>query len=120
MDSTPDPPMTTPPNVRRGIGLILVAALGIVAKNTGTKVSGLADGQMQLVFHRGVMGQGLLVPSRLLTRLRAMLRPRRIGGHLVRMVIGNLGWGYCFLGLHPAVRQNLDKFGVGRIFQRVS
>ena len=59
MDSTPDPPMTTPPNVRRGIGLILVAALGIVAKNTGTKVSGLADGQMQLVFHRPGVARAL-------------------------------------------------------------
>ncbi len=99
--------MTTPSNVSRGIVLILVATLGIVFMNTCAKMSSSAYGPVQMVFYRGVVALGLLVPYMLLTRPRSVFKPRRIGIHLVRAVIGNLGvalvfWAYALLPMADA------------------
>ena len=99
--------MTTSSNARRGIVLILVATLGIVCMNTCAKMSSSAYGPVQMVFYRGVVALGLLVPYMLLTRPRSVFKPRRIGIHLVRAVIGNLGvalvfWAYALLPMADA------------------
>ncbi len=99
--------MTTPSNVSRGIVLILVATLGIVLMNTCAKMSSSAFGPVQMVFYRGVVALGLLVPYMLLTRPRSVFKPRRMGIHLVRAVIGNLGvafvfWAYALLPMADA------------------
>ncbi|MDJ0723395.1 MAG: DMT family transporter [Desulfobacterales bacterium] len=99
--------MTAARHLRRGIGLILVATLGIVLMNACAKMSSLACGPVSMVFYRGVVALTLLVPYMLLTRPLSVFRPRRIGVHLVRAMIGNLGvafvfWAYALLPMADA------------------
>ncbi len=99
--------MAARPDISRGIALILVATLGIVLMNTCAKMSSLAYGPVQMVFYRGMVALGLLVPYMLLTRSRSVFKPRRIGIHLVRAVIGNPGvafvfWAYALLPMADA------------------
>ena len=48
--------------VTKGIGLILIATLGIVLMNTCAKMGGLSHGPIEMVFYRGMVALGLLVP----------------------------------------------------------
>lgn len=99
--------MTAPSNFSRGMVLILVATLGIVLMNACAKMSSLTYGPVEMVFYRGVVALGLLLPYMLLTQPRSVFRPQRIGVHLVRALIGNLGvafvfWAYTLLPMADA------------------
>lgn len=82
--------------VHKGIFLILLATLCIVLMNTCAKVSSVAHGPIEMVFYRGVVALGLLVPYMLATRPVSVFRTRRIGAHLYRSAVGNLGVGLVF------------------------
>lgn len=82
--------------VHKGVFLILLATLCIVLMNTCAKVSSVAHGPVEMVFYRGVVALGLLVPFMLATRPVSVFRTRRIGAHLYRAAIGNIGVGLVF------------------------
>ncbi|WP_372683518.1 DMT family transporter [Desulfosarcina sp.] len=87
---------TTVEAVHKGVFLILLATLCIVLMNTCAKVSSVAHGPVEMVFYRGVVALGLLVPFMLATRPASVFRTRRIGAHLYRAAIGNIGVGLVF------------------------
>ena len=80
----------------KGIVLILLATLCIVAMNTCARASSLVHGPVEMVFYRGVVALGLLVPYMLATRPLSVFTSRRIGAHLYRAVVGNIGVGLVF------------------------
>ena len=82
--------------VHKGVFLILLATLCIVLMNTCAKVSSVAHGPVEMVFYRGVVALGLLVPFMLATRPVSVFRTRRIGAHLYRAAVGNIGVGLVF------------------------
>lgn len=99
--------MPAPTHIYRGIILILVATLGIVLMNTCAKMSSLAYGPVEMVFYRGVIALGVLVPYMLLTQPWTVFKPQRIGIHLLRALVGNLGvafvfWAYTLLPMADA------------------
>ena len=83
-------------SVYKGIGLILVATLGIVLMNTCAKMGSLDHGPIEMVFYRGVVALGFLTPFMLLTQPLAVFRTRRLKAHLFRSAVGNLGVGFVF------------------------
>lgn len=75
--------------------------------NTCAKLSSPAYGPVEMVFYRGVIALGALVPYMLLTQPPAVFKPRRIGIHLIRALVGNLGmafvfWAYALLPMADA------------------
>ena len=82
--------------VHKGVFLILLATLCIVLMNTCAKVSSVAHGPVEMVFYRGVVALGLLVPFMLATRPVSVFRTCRIGAHLYRAAVGNIGVGLVF------------------------
>ena len=82
--------------LHKGVLLILLATLFIVLMNTCAKVSSVAHGPVEMVFYRGVVALGLLVPFMLATRPVSVFRTRRIGAHLYRATVGNIGVGLVF------------------------
>ena len=83
-------------NIHVGIFLILLATLCIVAMNTCARASSAAHGPVEMVFYRGVVALGLLVPYMLATRPLSVFTSRRIGAHLYRAAVGNIGVGLVF------------------------
>jgi len=83
-------------DVRRGVSLILLATLCIVLMNTCAKASAVSQGPIEMVFYRGVIVLGLLVPYMLATRPLSVFTSRRIGAHIYRAAVGNLGVGLVF------------------------
>ena len=79
-----------------GIVLILLATLCIVAMNTCARASSVTHGPVEMVFYRGVVALGLLVPYMLATRPLSVFTSRRIGAHLYRAAVGNIGVGLVF------------------------
>ena len=79
-----------------GIVLILLATLCIVAMNTCARASSTLHGPVEMVFYRGVVALCLLVPYMLATRPVAVFKSRRIGAHLYRAAVGNVGVGLVF------------------------
>lgn len=79
-----------------GIFLILLATLCIVAMNTCARASSVTHGPVEMVFYRGVVALGLLVPYMLATRPLSVFTSRRIGAHLYRAAVGNIGVGLVF------------------------
>jgi len=99
------PSSSSPPT--KGIGLILIASLGIVLMNTCAKMGSLSHGPIEMVFYRGVVALGLLVPYMLVTHPRSVFKTNRLGTHLYRSVVGNLGvafvfWAYALLPMADA------------------
>jgi drug/metabolite transporter (DMT)-like permease len=82
--------------VHKGVFLILLATLCIVLMNTCAKVSSVAHGPVEMVFYRGVVALGLLVPYMLVTCPVSVFQTRRIGAHLYRATVGNIGVGLVF------------------------
>ncbi len=82
--------------VLQGIALILLATVCIVAMNTCARASSLALGPVEMVFYRGVVALTLLVPYMLATRPLSVFTSRRVGAHLYRAVVGNIGVGLVF------------------------
>ena len=87
--------------------MILLATLGIVFMNACAKMSSLACGPVEMVFYRGLVALGVLVPYMVLTRPWSVFKPRRIGIHMVRALVGNLGvafvfWAYTLLPMADA------------------
>ncbi|BBO70996.1 membrane protein [Desulfosarcina alkanivorans] len=82
--------------VYTGVLLILLATLCIVLMNTCAKASSVAHNPVEMVFYRGVVALGLLVPYMLATRPLSVFRTRRIGAHLYRAAVGNVGVGLVF------------------------
>jgi drug/metabolite transporter (DMT)-like permease len=80
----------------KGIFLMLLATLCIVLMNTCARASSVAHGPVEMVFYRGVVALGLLVPYMLATRPVAVFKSRRIGAHLYRAAVGNIGVGLVF------------------------
>jgi drug/metabolite transporter (DMT)-like permease len=64
--------------------------------NACAKTSSVAHGPVEMVFYRGVVALGLLVPYMLITHPVSVFKTRRIGGHLYRAVVGNIGVGLVF------------------------
>lgn len=91
----------------KGIGLILVATVGIVLMNTCAKMGSLYHGPVEMVFYRGVVALGLLVPYMLVAHPLSVFQTKRLGTHLYRSVVGNLGvafvfWAYALLPMADA------------------
>ena len=82
--------------VRKGVFLILLATLCIVLMNACARASSVAHGPVEMVFYRGVVALSLLVPYMLATRPVAVFKSRRIGAHLYRAAVGNIGVGLVF------------------------
>ena len=82
--------------VHKGIFLILLATLCIVLMNTCARASSVAHSPVEMVFYRGVVALCLLVPYMLVTRPVAVFKSRRIGAHLYRAAVGNIGVGLVF------------------------
>lgn len=89
-----DPP--TAGDVHKGVFLILLATLCIVLMNTCARASSVAHGPVEMVFYRGLVALGLLVPFMLATRPVSVFKSRRIAAHLYRAVVGNIGVGLVF------------------------
>jgi len=79
-----------------GVFLILLATLCIVAMNTCARASSVTHGPVEMVFYRGVVALGLLVPYMLATRPLSVFTSRRVGAHLYRAAVGNIGVGLVF------------------------
>jgi len=82
--------------VYKGVSLILVATLCIVLMNTCAKMSSMVHGPVEMIFYRGVVALGLLVPYMLATHPASIFKTRRFGAHLYRSVVGNIGVGLVF------------------------
>ena len=80
----------------RGIALILLATLGIVLMNACAKMGSQIHGPVEMVFYRGLVALGILVPYMLLTQPSSVFRTRRLKTHLYRSIVGNLGVGFVF------------------------
>jgi drug/metabolite transporter (DMT)-like permease len=91
----------------KGVLLILLATLCIVLMNTCAKKSSTAYSPVEMVFYRGVVALGLLFPYMLATHPLSVFKTRRIGAHLYRAAVGNLGvslvfWAYSLLPMANA------------------
>ncbi len=84
------------PDVRKGVLLILLATLCIVLMNVCAKASSVVHSPVEMVFYRGIIALALLVPYMLATRPLAVFTSRRIGAHLYRAAVGNIGVGLVF------------------------
>ncbi|BBO84808.1 membrane protein [Desulfosarcina ovata subsp. sediminis] len=80
----------------KGVFLILLATLCIVLMNTCARVSSIHHGPVEMVFYRGVVALSLLVPYMLATHPVSVFKTRRVGAHLYRSIIGNIGVGLVF------------------------
>ncbi|MDJ0783811.1 MAG: DMT family transporter [Desulfosarcinaceae bacterium] len=80
----------------KAIGLILTATLGIVLMNTCAKLVSPGHNAVEMVFYRGLMALALLVPYMAATRPLSVFTTRRLGAHLYRSLVGNLGVGFVF------------------------
>jgi drug/metabolite transporter (DMT)-like permease len=80
----------------KAIALILVATLGSVLMNTCAKLVSQAHDPIELVFYRGLTALALLVPYMAMTRPLSIFTTRRMGAHLYRALVGNLGVGFVF------------------------
>ena len=85
-----------------GILLTLLATLCIVLMNACAKMSSSAHSPVEMIFYRGVVALCLLVPYMLATHPRSVFKTRRIGAHLYRSVVGNIGvalvfWAYSLM-----------------------
>jgi drug/metabolite transporter (DMT)-like permease len=83
-------------NVYKGVVLILTATFSIVLMNTCAKMSSSAHGPIEMVFYRGLIALGLLIPYMMLTRPLTVFKTKRFKTHLYRAVVGNLGVGFVF------------------------
>ena len=83
-------------NSYKGVVLILVATFGIVLMNTCAKMSSPAHGPIEMVFYRGLIALGLLIPYMVLTQPLSVFKTGRIKAHLYRAVVGNLAVGFVF------------------------
>lgn len=86
--------------VPKGIGLILMATFGIVLMNTCAKMGGLSHGPIEMVFYRGMVALGLLVPYMIAAHPLSVFTTSRLGAHLYRSIVGNLGVAPVSLYLH--------------------
>jgi drug/metabolite transporter (DMT)-like permease len=59
-------------------------------------MSSPAHGPIEMVFYRGLIALGLLIPYMLLTQPASVFKTRRIKMHLYRAVVGNLAVGFVF------------------------
>lgn len=84
------------PDIRKGVGLVLIATLGIVLMNTCAKLASPIHDPIEMVFYRGSIALVLLVPWMLATQPRSIFRTRRVKAHLYRALVGNLGVGFVF------------------------
>lgn len=82
--------------LRKGIGLILIATLGIVLMNTCAKMGSLAHGPLEMVFYSGLVALGLLVPYLLVAHPRSVFKTDRLGTHLYRSAVGKIGVDFVF------------------------
>jgi drug/metabolite transporter (DMT)-like permease len=80
----------------KGILLILLATLCIVLMNACAKMSSTVHSPVEMIFYRGVVALCLLVPYMLVTHPLSVFKTRRIGAHLYRSVVGNIGVGLVF------------------------
>lgn len=80
----------------KGIFLILLATLCIVLMNACAKMSSSVHGPVEMVFYRGIVALGLLVPYMLATHPLSVFKTRRISAHLYRSAVGNIGVGLVF------------------------
>lgn len=80
----------------RAIGLIIIATLGIVLMNTCAKLVSTDHNPVEMVFYRGLAALALLVPYMAVTRPASVFTTRRMGAHLYRALVGNLGVGFVF------------------------
>lgn len=80
----------------KGVSLIILATLCIVLMNTCAKMASSVHGPVEMVFYRGVVALGFLVPYMLATHPVSIFKTRRIGAHLYRAVVGNIGVGLVF------------------------
>lgn len=88
--------LTAAAGVHKGVFLILLATLCIVLMNTCAKASSVTLGPVEMVFYRGVVALGLLVPYMLATRPASVFKSHRIGAHIYRAAVGNIGVGLVF------------------------
>ncbi len=82
--------------IYRGIGLTLLATLCIVLMNACAKMSSTGYNTVEMIFYRGIVALALLVPYMLATHPLTVFKTRRIGAHVYRSVIGNIGVGLIF------------------------
>ncbi len=82
--------------IYNGIGLTLLATFCIVLMNTCAKMVSTGYGAVEMIFYRGIVALALLVPYMLATQPMTVFKTRRIGAHVYRSVIGNIGVGLVF------------------------
>lgn len=80
----------------KGVGLTLLATLCIVLMNTCAKMASSGYGPVEMIFYRGIVALMFLVPYMLTTQPLSVFKTRRIGAHLYRSVVGNIGVGLVF------------------------
>ena len=86
----------------KGILLTLLATLCIVLMNACAKMSSSVHSPVEMIFYRGVVALCLLVPIMLATHPLSVFKTRRIGAHLYRSIVGNIGvalvfWAYSLM-----------------------
>lgn len=82
--------------ILKGVFLILLATLCIVLMNACAKMSSTVHSPVEMIFYRGVVALCLLVPYMLATHPLSIFKTRRIGAHLYRSAVGNIGVGLIF------------------------
>ncbi len=80
----------------KGVSLTLLATLCIVLMNACAKMSSSVHNPVEMIFYRGIVALGLLVPYMLARHPLSVFKTRRIGAHLYRSVAGNIGVGLVF------------------------
>ncbi|WP_419660358.1 conserved uncharacterized membrane protein, DUF6 [Desulfosarcina variabilis str. Montpellier] len=80
----------------KGVLLTLLATLCIVLMNACAKMSSAVHSPVEMIFYRGVVALCLLVPYMLTTHPLSIFKTRRIGAHLYRSAVGNIGVGLVF------------------------
>ena len=80
----------------KGILLILLATLCIVLMNACAKMGSAVYSPVEMIFYRGIVALGLLVPYMLTTHPPSVFKTRRIGAHIYRAAVGNVGVGLVF------------------------
>jgi len=73
--------------IYKGVILILAATLCIVLMNTCAKMGSSVHDPIEMVFYRGVIALGLLIPYMMLTRPRSIFKTNRFRTHLYRAII---------------------------------
>ena len=80
----------------KGVLLTLLATLCIVLMNACAKMGSSVYSPVEMIFYRGLVALGLLVPYMLATQPLSVFKTRRVSAHLYRSIVGNIGVGLVF------------------------